>query len=98
MGIDPSEFTEDYTEYCAEQCEKKHDYTAPIARHGEEQFACILRQRSGFDAGNIDMGVRDIDHLAPAEQQDVVNTAYLIYEAYCQRTGMSQDIRDIEKG
>ena len=98
MGIDPADFDEYYTDYCAKQCEAKRDYTAPIARTGEEQFACILRQRSGIDAGNIDMGVRDIDHLPPTEQQDVVNTAYLIYEAYCQRTEMLQNVRRTVRG
>lgn len=64
----------------------KPDYTLPIAREGEQQFACILRNRSGQSAGEIDMGVRDVTILCDAEQQDVVDTAYAIYETVCNQT------------
>lgn len=69
------------------------DYRLPIARGGEQQFACILRNRSGIDAGCIDMAVRDITHLCDAEQQDVVNTAYLIYETYAKQVNKLQNVR-----
>ena len=63
------------------------DYTRPIARDGEHQFACILRNRSGQDAGAIDMAVRDVTHLLDSEQQDVVDVAYAVYESLCDQTG-----------
>jgi uncharacterized protein (DUF2336 family) len=63
------------------------DYTLPIARTGEQQFAAIIRQRSGFDAGIIDMAVRDITHLSILDQQDAVEAAYAIYETLRNQTG-----------
>jgi hypothetical protein len=66
---------------------KKPDYTLPIARTGEQQFAAIVRQRSGFDAGNIDMAVRDVSHMSDADQQEVVDSAYAIYETVRGQTG-----------
>lgn len=51
--------------------ELKEDLTLPIARSGEQQFACIMRNRSGMDAGEIDMGVRvfSIAKLCDGEKQ-----------------------------
>ena len=63
------------------------DYTHPIARTGEQQFAAVVRQRSGMDAGLIDSGTRDITHLSEADQQDAVNSAYAIYETWVRQTG-----------
>lgn len=71
---------------CEPKPQHKPDYTLPIAREGEQQFACILRNRSGQSAGEIDMGVRDVTILCDAEQQDVVDTAYAIYETVCDQT------------
>lgn len=65
----------------------KFDYTYPIARSGEPQYAAIMRQRSGMDAGSIDMGVRDVTHLCDGDQQDVVDSAFAIYETVCGQTG-----------
>lgn len=77
----------DATEVNAIPNPHRSDYTLPIARVGEEQFGCILRNRSGFDAGNIDYGARFIDTLSDAEQQDVCDTAYALYKAFCRQTG-----------
>ena len=63
------------------------DYFCPIAREGEQQFAAILRNRSGVLAGQIDMSVRDVTPLSDLDQQDVVNTAYAIYKTLCKQTG-----------
>jgi hypothetical protein len=62
------------------------DYMTPIARSGEQQFACILRNRSGFDAGNIDFGLRHLGDLPASEQQDVCDIAYALYRAVCDQT------------
>lgn len=64
----------------------KPNYTLPIARGGEQQFACILRNRSGQDVGNIDMRVRDATFLCDGEQQEIVDVAYAIYESVCNQT------------
>lgn len=71
------------------------NYELPIAREGEQQFACILRNRSGHDSGCIDMGVRDVTFLADGEQQDVVDTSFAIYETLCQQTNKKAK-RDVE--
>ena len=63
------------------------DYTKPIAKEGEQQFAAIIRNRSGMDAGCIDMGIRDISHLSNRDKQEAVNSAYAVYEAFCRQTG-----------
>lgn len=63
------------------------DYTRPIARSGEQQFACIMRQRSGESSGRIDMGVRDVTPFPDDDQQDAVDSAYAIYETLCDQTG-----------
>lgn len=72
----------------APQASPRPDYTLPIARTGEQQFGCIMRQRSGMDAGCIDMGARRIDHLSEGDQQDAVDSAYSLYETFCSQTGM----------
>lgn len=64
------------------------DYTLPIARPGEQQFACIMRNRSGFDAGEIDFGLRDLAYLSPGEQRDITETAYALYRIVCKQTGL----------
>ena len=64
------------------------DYTLPIARKGEQQFACILRNRSGTSSGEIDFGMRFIDHLCKGEQQDAIESAYSVYLNWCYRTGL----------
>lgn len=69
------------------------NYTQPLARTGESQYACILRSRSGMNAGCIDMSVRDCTHLSGVEQQDIVDTAYMIYKIY-QRQLKKIAIRD----
>lgn len=63
------------------------DYTQPIARSGEQQFACILRNRSGHDAGCIDYGLRDCTILCEAEQQEVCDTAFALYQSICAQVG-----------
>ena len=63
-------------------------YREPIARAGEQQFACILRNRSGIDAGSIDFGARFIDGLNANDQQDAIESAYSIYLKWCDETGM----------
>lgn len=65
------------------------DYKQPIARTGEDQFACIVRNRSGIDAGRIDMGARSIEHLSAYDQQDAVNSAYSVYEKWRDETGLT---------
>ena len=65
----------------------KADYTSPIARTGEQQFACVLRNRSGVSSGDIDFGARFIDSLCPGDQQDAIEAAYSIYQKWCAETG-----------
>lgn len=67
--------------------ENAPDYTHPIARSGEQQFACILRNRSGSSSGDIDYGARFIDDLSDGDQQDAVNAVYSVYEKWCRETG-----------
>ena len=59
-----------------------------IAREGEQEFASIHRNRSGFDAGCIDYGIRveTVENLSPAEKQDLLVTARVMMERleeYC---------------
>ena len=56
-------------------------FLRPIAREDEQQFAAVLRNRSGIDAGQIDFGLRDCTSLSEAEQQDLVDTCYALYAA-----------------
>lgn len=67
--------------------EVRPDYTHPIARTGEQQFAVIVRNRSGESAGDIDCAIRDIKHLSKVDQLDAVEAAYAIYETFCSQTG-----------
>lgn len=62
-------------------------YTSPIARTGEQQFACILRNRSGVDAGEIDFGARFINDLSDREQQAAIESVYSVYLKWCRETG-----------
>ena len=80
MGLHPSELNDEPSEH-------KPDYTEPIARKGEQQFACILRQRSGVSAGEIDYGLRDCTILGDAEQQEICDVAWMLYESICHQTG-----------
>lgn len=70
-------------------------FDRPIAREGEQQFACILRNRSGIDAGEIDFGLRDCTSLPDGEQQDVVDIAFALYSAACRQLNKRAK-RDIE--
>ena len=79
MGVDTSKVFEPKPEHMP-------DYTLPIAREGEQQFAAIVRNRSGESAGRVDMGVRDVTILCDAEQQDIVDCAFAIYETVCDQT------------
>ena len=88
MGVHPSQVKEPEPEH-------KPDYTLPIARTGEQQFACVLRNRSGMDAGEIDFGLRDCTILSDAEQQDMVDTTFALYEAVCHQL-MKRAKRDLE--
>ena len=65
------------------ESEHMPDYTLPISRAGEQQFACVLRNRSGMGAGEIDFGLRDCTSLCEEEQQDLVDTVFALYEAVC---------------
>lgn len=67
--------------------DKRNPYLEPIARSGEEQFACVLRNRSGMDSGCIDFGARSITHLSEPEQQEAVEMAYSIYSKWRDETG-----------
>jgi hypothetical protein len=68
--------------------EVRPDYTLPIARTGEEQFAAVVRNRSGACAGDIDGATRDIRHLSKVDQRDAVESAYAIYETFCRQTSL----------
>lgn len=56
----------------------RYDYTQPIARTGEQQFGCILRNRSGFDAGKIDFGARDCSGVPDADHQAIVDAVFAL--------------------
>jgi hypothetical protein len=71
----------------ADEESEARDYREPIARHDEQQFACILRNRSGVDAGRIDFSLRDCTALSDVEQQDMCYTAFALYEAICAQVG-----------
>lgn len=72
------------------------DYTAPIARAGEQQFAAIVRNRSGIGAGEIDFGARSINDLCDGDQQDAVDAVFMVYLKWCEETGKraAQHLRD----
>lgn len=80
MGVHPSEIKHD-------EPPQKPDYTKPIARSGEQQFACLLRNRSGHDAGCIDFGLRNCTFLGDTEQQDMCDTAFALYQSICDQLG-----------
>lgn len=77
--------TDTMPEGFAEPEEQRPDYTTPIARTGEQQFAAIVRNRSGMDAGCIDFGLRDLSYW-PEEAQDFCDIAYALYQAICYQT------------
>ena len=81
MGVHPSQISEQPAEPV------KPDYTLPIGKPGEQQFALIQRNRSGFDAGEIDFGLRDCTILCEAEQQDIVDIAFALYQSICRQVG-----------
>ena len=61
------------------------DYRRPIARANEPQYAAIIRNRSGMDSGKLDFALRDCTILPEQEQQEVVDTAFMLYEAMCRQ-------------
>ena len=54
-----------------------------VARPGEKEFAVILRNRSGHDAGCIDFSFPHATALAlsPAEQRELIKTAKALAES-----------------
>lgn len=68
-------------------------YTSPIARSGEQQFACVLRNRSGESSGDIDFGARSIKGLSYRDQRGAIEAAYSVYLKWCSETG-EKSIRD----
>lgn len=61
-----------------------------IAREGEPEFAAIMRERSGQDAGRISYGIRvaAIEDLSPAEKTELLGTAEAMLSSireYCQK-------------
>lgn len=64
------------------------DYTLPMARTGEPQYAIIVRNRSGIDAGLIDYGLRDLTHLGDGGQS-AVDAIFGLYRAACRQTGLT---------
>lgn len=75
-----------------ERALKKPDYTSPIARTGEQQFVCILRNRSGESAGEIDFGARLIDDLCEADKISILDCLIAIYCKYVDETGLRSKI------
>ena len=63
------------------------DYTSPIARAGEEQYACIHRERSGVSAGDVSGTTVDISGFRDYAQQEIVDAAFIVYERFCKQTG-----------
>lgn len=66
---------------------KLEGYTSPIARTGEQQFACILRNRSGESSGEIDFGARFINDLSEGDQQAAIESVYSVYLKWRSETG-----------
>lgn len=61
-----------------------------IARGGETEFAAIVRNRSGQDAGEIDYGLKHgpvLDTLCDRDKQSLVDMAYALAEACERATG-----------
>jgi hypothetical protein len=56
--------------------------TKPIAREGEQQYAVILRNRSGQDSGEIDYSVRIfiIESMDDYNQRETVSSAIMLLE------------------
>lgn len=54
-----------------------------IAREGETEYACIHRNRSGQDAGEIDFGidVLAVESLSSSERLELVKTARQLADA-----------------
>jgi len=71
----------------AVQAKPLDGYTNPIARSGEQQFACIMRNRSGVSSGEIDFGARFVDELSEVDQQDAIEAAYSVYLKWCRECG-----------
>ena len=63
------------------------DYTAPIHHPNEQAFAAVIRNRSGVDAGEIDLVLRDLSGLTDLDQIDVVSLLWTLYRAACRQTG-----------
>lgn len=63
------------------------DWTSPLARTGESQYAVIVRNRSGIDAGCIDFTARMIDELGDGDKQDAVSSAFSLYTTWRDSTG-----------
>ena len=66
------------------------DLCEHLTRSGEPVYACILRYRSGVDSGNIGFRCRTpaIEKLSDCDKQDIVNSAYALYESICNATDM----------
>lgn len=77
---------QDFDPNAIEPPKHRPDYTIPIARVGEEQFAAIKRNRSGFDAGEIDFALRSLDDLGEYDKQQITDTAFGLYQAICRQT------------
>ncbi|CAN5426674.1 hypothetical protein BH11ARM1_BH11ARM1_14270 [soil metagenome] len=59
-------------------------------RTGETEFAAIVRNRSGQDAGSIDFGLKSgdvIDALCDRDKQELVDTAFSLFLAIESATG-----------
>lgn len=73
-----------------------------MSRPGE-QFACIVRNRSGIDSGCIDMGVRvaAIQELLDCDQHDAVSAALCLAESVigsvrdCNKNGLSHLLKRV---
>lgn len=69
----------------------RHDQrTSRCARTGETEFAAIVRNRSGQDAGEIDFDLKHglvIDELSDTDKQSLVDTAFALAMACETATG-----------
>lgn len=61
----------------------------PVARSGETEFAAIIRNRSGMDAGEIDFSIKSarVDELSEAEKKDICFIAERLHQTICSMTG-----------
>ncbi len=74
--------------------------TTHIARAGETEYAAIVRNRSGQDAGEIDFGLKTgpvIDDLSDGDKQRLVDVAYALAKA-CEMATGKQASEGIEIG